>query len=96
LGFALLGVSHRSACHGLRRDSSCVLGDSADGGHPNRVHLRVSITERLSQFVAEPGPLLGFRTFPNPDVRVTGRPGYVFASPAIHHCWRSFRILGLP
>jgi hypothetical protein len=47
LGFAPLGVSHRSACRGLHRDSSYVLGDSADGGHPSRVHLRVSITEQL-------------------------------------------------
>jgi hypothetical protein len=60
LGFALLGVSDRSACRGLHRDSSCVLNDSADGGHPSRTHLRVSITERLPQPVAGPRPLLGF------------------------------------
>jgi len=85
LGFALLGVSHRSAGHGLHRDSSYVLGDPADGGHPNRVHLRVSITERLSRLVAKPRPLLGFCTFPDPDVQVTDSPGYVFTSPASCH-----------
>jgi len=39
--------SNRSACRDLRRGSFCVLSDSADGGHPNRTHLKVSITERL-------------------------------------------------
>jgi hypothetical protein len=96
LGFALLGVFDRSACHDLRRDSSCVLNGPADGGHPDRMHLGVSIAEQLPRLVAEPGPLLGFRTFPCPDVQVTGSPGYVFTSPAIRHCWRPVRILGLP
>jgi hypothetical protein len=96
LGFALLGVFDRPACRGLHRDSSYVLSGSADGGHPNRMHLRVSLAERLPQLVAEPGPLLGFRTFPLPDVRATGDPGYVFTSPASRHCWRPVRILGPP
>jgi len=39
--------SIRSVCRGLHRSSSYVLNDSADGGHPNRTHLKVSITERL-------------------------------------------------
>lgn len=56
MGFALLGVFRYSACHGLHRDSSYVLSGSADGGHPNRMHLRVSITEQLPRFVAEPDP----------------------------------------
>jgi len=47
MGFALLGVSDRPACRDLRRNSSSVLNDPADGGHPNRMHLRVSIAERL-------------------------------------------------
>jgi hypothetical protein len=95
LGFALLGVYDRLACRGLRRNSSCVLNGPADGGHPNRMHLRVSIAKRLPRFVAEPRPLLGFRTFPYPDVQVARNPGYVFTSPAIHHYWRPVRILGL-
>jgi len=86
LGFPLLGASDRPACHDLRRDSSCVLSGSADGGHPNRMHLRVSMTERLPRFVAEPEPLLGFRTFPDPSVQVADSPGYVFTSPAVRHC----------
>jgi hypothetical protein len=96
LGFALLGVSHRSAYHGLRRSSSCVLSDPADGGHPSRTHLRVSIADRLPRPVAGPRPLLGFRTFPNPNVQVIRNPGYVFTSPATRHYWRFDRILGLP
>jgi hypothetical protein len=85
MGFALLGVSDRSACRDLRRDSSYALSDPADGGHPNHMHLRVSITERLARLVAEPRPLLGFRTAPCPDVQVTDNPGYVFTSPAFRH-----------
>jgi hypothetical protein len=36
--------------------------------------------------LTEPGPLLGFRTFPHPDVQVRCDPGYVFTSPASRHC----------
>jgi hypothetical protein len=84
LGFALLGVSDRPACRGLRRDSSFVLNGSADGGHPSRMHLRVSITERLPRPVAGSGPLLGFSHLsvsrcsnqrqPGLCVHLTGRP----------------------
>jgi hypothetical protein len=35
-------------CCGFRRKSSYVLGDSTDGGHPKRLHLRVSITVQLA------------------------------------------------
>jgi hypothetical protein len=56
MGFTLLGVSDRPACRDLRRDSSCVLNDPADGGHPNRMHLRVSVTERLPWPVAGQDP----------------------------------------
>jgi len=87
LGFALLGVFDYPACRDLRRDSSCVLSGSADGGHPDRMHLRVSIAGKLPRLVAESGPLLGFRTFPFPGVQIAGNPGYVFTSPAIHHYW---------
>jgi len=96
LGFALLGVFDRPACRGLRRNSSYVLNGPADGGHPDRMHLRVSLAEQLPRLVAGSGPLLGFRTFPRPDVQASGSPGYVFTSPAIRHYWRLIRILGLP
>jgi hypothetical protein len=87
LGFAPLGVSHRSACRGLHRDSSYVLGDSADGGHPSRVHLRVSITEQLPDTLPCRDPFWGSCTFPRPDVRASGNPGYEFTSPGTHHYW---------
>jgi hypothetical protein len=89
LGFALLGVSDRPACRGLRRDSSFVLNGSADGGHPSRMHLRVSITERLPRPVAGSGPLLGFSHLsvsrcsnqrqPGLCVHLTGRPPLLVA-----------------
>jgi len=78
VGFALLGGSDRLACRSLHRDSSYVLSSPADGGHPSHVHQRVSITKRLPRSVAGSGPLLGFRTFPHPDVQALNNPGYVF------------------
>jgi hypothetical protein len=86
LGFALLGVSCCPACRDLRRNSSYVLNDSADGGHPNHMHLRVSLAGQLPRFVAEPRPLLGFRTLPHPSVQVADNPGYEFTSPDSRHC----------
>jgi hypothetical protein len=56
LGFALLGGFRPPACCDLRRNSSYVLSDSADGGHPSRMHLRVSIAGRLPRLVAERDP----------------------------------------
>lgn len=47
LGFALIGGCDHLACRDLRRNSSCVLSGPADGGHPDRMHLRVSIAKRL-------------------------------------------------
>jgi hypothetical protein len=91
----LLGVSHRPACRDSRRNSSYVLSGSADGGHPGRMHLRVSIARRLPRPVAGPGPLLGSHTFPFPSVRAANNPGYVFTSPGRHHYWWPHRILGL-
>jgi hypothetical protein len=91
----LLGVSHRPACCDSRRNSSYVLSGSADGGHPGRMHLRVSIARRLPRPVAGPGPLLGSHTFPFPSVRAANNPGYVFTSPGRHHYWWPHRILGL-
>jgi len=86
LGFALLGVSRCLAGRGFHRNSSYVLSDPADGGHPKRMHPRVSIAKRHPRFVTDPGPLVGFRTFPHPDVQAADDPGYVFTSPATRHC----------
>jgi len=85
VGFALLGGSDRLACRGLHRNSSYVLSGPTDGGHPSHVHQRVSIAKRLPRSVAGSGPLLGFRTFPHPDVQIADNPGYVFSSPDTCH-----------
>jgi hypothetical protein len=40
-----------------------------------------------SRHVAVPDPFWGSCTFPRPDVRASGNPGYEFTSPGTHHYW---------